>query len=81
VLKTFSDVVWHGSWSITGDILAVSGADNKVCILENPSNPVANETGKVPVLVRCPLFSVINIREVSMFLMGILRDVFHCVRR
>ena len=78
MLKTFSDVVWHGSWSITGDILAVSGADNKVCILENP---VANETGKVPVLVRCPLFSVINIREVSMFLMGILRNAFHCVRR
>lgn len=32
VLKTFSDVVWHGSWSITGDILAVSGADNKVTL-------------------------------------------------
>ena len=37
VLKTFSDVVWHGSWSITGDILAVSGADNKVrCIIMIP---------------------------------------------
>jgi protein transport protein SEC13 len=32
VVKTFSDVVWHGSWSITGDILAVSGADNKVTL-------------------------------------------------
>lgn len=32
VMKTFSDVVWHSSWSITGDILAVSGADNKVTL-------------------------------------------------
>ena len=32
VLNTFSDVVWHASWSITGDILAVSGGDNKVII-------------------------------------------------
>ena len=50
VLKTFSDVVWHGSWSITGDILAVSGADNKVCMQEDPSDSVANETGNVPVV-------------------------------
>lgn len=37
VLSTFNDVVWHASWSITGDILAISGGDNKVgvatCIL------------------------------------------------
>lgn len=32
VLSTFSDVVWHASWSITGDILAVSGGDNKVTL-------------------------------------------------
>ena len=30
VLNTFSDVIWHASWSITGDILAISGGDNKV---------------------------------------------------
>ena len=30
VLNSFPDVVWHASWSITGDILAVSGGDNKV---------------------------------------------------
>ncbi|KAK3722289.1 hypothetical protein QZH41_009329, partial [Actinostola sp. cb2023] len=30
VLKKFSDVVWHVSWSVTGNILAVSGGDNKV---------------------------------------------------
>lgn len=39
VLSTFNDVVWHASWSITGDILAISGGDNKVgvatCILGN----------------------------------------------
>ena len=30
VLNKFNDVVWHLSWSITGNILAVSGGDNKV---------------------------------------------------
>ena len=30
VLKKFNDVVWHVSWSVTGNILAVSGGDNKV---------------------------------------------------
>lgn len=32
VLHTFADVVWNVSWSITGDILAVSGGDNKVSL-------------------------------------------------
>jgi len=32
VLSTFNDVVWHASWSITGDILAISGGDNKVFV-------------------------------------------------
>lgn len=32
VLHTFNDVIWHVSWSITGDILAVSGGDNKVTL-------------------------------------------------
>lgn len=32
VLNTFSDVIWHASWSITGDILAISGGDNKVTL-------------------------------------------------
>ncbi|KAK2184986.1 hypothetical protein NP493_248g01029 [Ridgeia piscesae] len=30
ILHKFNDVVWHVSWSITGNILAVSGGDNKV---------------------------------------------------
>ncbi len=30
VLHTFEDVVWHVSWSVCGNILAVSGGDNKV---------------------------------------------------
>lgn len=30
VLATYPDVVWHVSWSLTGNILAVSGGDNKV---------------------------------------------------
>ena len=29
-LNVFPDVIWHASWSITGDILAISGGDNKV---------------------------------------------------
>ena len=37
ILQKFGDVVWHVSWSITGNILAVSGADNKVSIYSSPS--------------------------------------------
>ncbi|XP_064632742.1 protein SEC13 homolog [Lineus longissimus] len=32
VLHKFNDVVWHVSWSVTGNILAVSGGDNKVSL-------------------------------------------------
>ncbi len=32
VLKKFDDVVWSVSWSLTANILAVSGADNKVSL-------------------------------------------------
>lgn len=32
ILPPFKDVVWHASWSITGDILAISGGDNKVTL-------------------------------------------------
>ncbi|XP_032822377.1 protein SEC13 homolog isoform X1 [Petromyzon marinus] len=32
LLHKFNDVVWHVSWSITGNILAVSGGDNKVSL-------------------------------------------------
>lgn len=31
-LHTFDDVVWHVSWSVSGNMLAVSGGDNKVSI-------------------------------------------------
>nr|XP_002127937.1 protein SEC13 homolog [Ciona intestinalis] len=31
-LNEFDDVVWHVSWSLTGDILAVSGGNNKVSL-------------------------------------------------
>jgi len=31
-LNKFPDVVWHVSWSVTGNILAVSGGDNKVSL-------------------------------------------------
>lgn len=32
VLHTFDDVVWNVSWSLSGNILAVSGGDNKVSL-------------------------------------------------
>ncbi|KAJ8897991.1 hypothetical protein PR048_003351 [Dryococelus australis] len=32
LLHTFDDVVWSVSWSLTGNILAVSGGDNKVSL-------------------------------------------------
>uniref|UniRef100_A0A673XAR1 Protein SEC13 homolog n=1 Tax=Salmo trutta TaxID=8032 RepID=A0A673XAR1_SALTR len=32
LLHKFNDVVWHVSWSITGNILAVSGGHNKVTL-------------------------------------------------
>ncbi|CAG0899792.1 unnamed protein product [Darwinula stevensoni] len=32
VLHVFEDVLWHVSWALTGNILAVSGGDNKVSL-------------------------------------------------
>ncbi|XP_022663904.1 protein SEC13 homolog [Varroa jacobsoni] len=32
VLNTFDDVIWHVSWSLNGDMLAVSGGDNKITL-------------------------------------------------
>ncbi|KAG1652498.1 Protein SEC13 [Nymphon striatum] len=32
ILGTFDDVIWHVSWSVTGNVLAVSGGDNKVSL-------------------------------------------------
>lgn len=32
VLHKFNDAIWHLSWSLAGNILAVSGADNKVSL-------------------------------------------------
>lgn len=32
VLHKFNDAIWHVSWSLAGNILAVSGADNKVSL-------------------------------------------------
>ena len=55
VLSTFNDVVWHASWSITGDILAISGGDNKVgvaaCVLGNCCH---ENRSVVIILVRIP---------------------------
>lgn len=32
ILHTFDDVIWNVSWSLTGNILAVSGGDNKISL-------------------------------------------------
>lgn len=32
ILHKFDEVVWHVSWSLTGDVLAVSGGNNKVTL-------------------------------------------------
>ncbi|XP_061195561.1 protein SEC13 homolog isoform X3 [Saccostrea echinata] len=38
VLNKFNDVIWHLSWSITGNILATSGGDNKVSLWKETLN-------------------------------------------
>ena len=38
VLHKFNDAIWHVSWSLAGNILAVSGADNKVGGTTNDSS-------------------------------------------
>lgn len=43
LLHKFNDVVWHVSWSITGNILAVSGGDNKVSRRVWPAPPAASD--------------------------------------
>lgn len=32
ILHTFDDVLWNVSWSLTGNVLAVSGGDNKISL-------------------------------------------------
>lgn len=38
VMNKFDDVVWHVSWSVTGNILAVSGGNNKVSLWKESLN-------------------------------------------
>lgn len=49
VLATFDDVIWHVSWSVTGNILAVSGGDNKVSPPYDWSGRDAPKEQEVPV--------------------------------
>lgn len=37
VLHTFDDVIWNVSWSLNGNILAVSGGDNKITLWDQNS--------------------------------------------
>jgi protein transport protein SEC13 len=43
-LNEFSDIVWHVSWSITGNILAVSCGDNRVRYAYNYCNSILTTT-------------------------------------
>uniref|UniRef100_H2ZKR6 Protein SEC13 homolog n=1 Tax=Ciona savignyi TaxID=51511 RepID=H2ZKR6_CIOSA len=48
-LNEFDDVVWHVSWSLTGDILAVSGGNNKVSLWKEKLNgdwTIVSDIGK-----------------------------------
>jgi protein transport protein SEC13 len=38
LLNEFNNVVWHVSWSLTSNMLAVSGGDNKVTIWKEDHN-------------------------------------------
>ena len=38
ILNSFDDVVWHVSWSVMGNILAVSGGDNRVSLWKENAN-------------------------------------------
>ena len=53
LLHKFNDVVWHVSWSITANILAVSGGDNKVSsvtqLRPTPCDPVDCSMPGLPV--------------------------------
>nr|CAI5845509.1 unnamed protein product [Callosobruchus analis] len=40
ILHTFDDVVWNVSWSLNGNILAVSGGDNKITLWDQNSEGV-----------------------------------------
>lgn len=56
ILNTFDDVVWNVSWSLTGNVLGISGGDNKTslwrenndglwtCISEDTNNTTGNIT-------------------------------------
>ena len=58
LLHKFNDVVWHVSWSITANILAVSGGDNKVSSVTQsrptPCDPVDCSMPGLPVHHRLP---------------------------
>lgn len=40
ILNTFDDVVWNVSWSLTGNILGVSGGDNKISLWKENNDGV-----------------------------------------
>jgi protein transport protein SEC13 len=38
IINTFEDVIWHVSWSVMGNVLAISGGDNKVSLWKESLN-------------------------------------------
>jgi len=67
VLKKFGDVVWHVSWSVTGNILAVSGGDNKVNSSSEVHNAalrlVFNGTLSLADICRCSMLIIIALNH------------------
>lgn len=55
LLHKFNDVVWHVSWSITANILAVSGGDNKV------------STAASAFTLACAIFRRAGMRQLSLY--------------
>ncbi|KAG5671574.1 hypothetical protein PVAND_001767 [Polypedilum vanderplanki] len=40
ILNTFDDVVWNVSWSLTGNVLGVSGGDNKIFLYKENNDGI-----------------------------------------
>ena len=61
-LHSFEDVVWHVSWSVSGNMLAVSGGDNKGTSATYVFTLSGSIVQTLPSLLRCiPTDTVQNI--------------------
>lgn len=47
VLRDFNDIVWHVSWSVLGNVLAVSSGDNRISLWKEDMNGDFREVSEV----------------------------------